>query len=465
MPIKSIFFLSFTVTTLLATAISYGKIYAFHLCLVGAWGYFFYAVYTQKTSVRSLVQLFFKPVLFVFFPLSLVWFSAHILLADYKIAALEHLTQLFLGTSVLFLVQYFTHKDDDLFLRMLQAMAIVLVVNMGLCFGEMTGLVRYPISDYSAWCGLFGHTVKYNHIIEMAAISLGLAEAKQLIDTTPTGFYCNPNDCATVVSFAFPFFLLYPKKRISFLGLTCVVFICVGASARLVLLAICLMWFFAWLFVDKTRWKNYLFALFLLVGAFTHGYGLLPQSWRQADEMNLIKKKDTSFNDEKAVNIGNVQVFKQDNSTNIRKTLIIKGVETAKQHYGIGIGGGNMGARLAAAGGVGNHKVKILHNFWLEWLVEGGVIWAILFAAWYGLLLFRLFRESQKLRFLSVSTTFNTLTNNTYFTTTNYLPAATFLALVGFILAAIAQGTCIYYLPMYLLFAIALRLTNSTHES
>ena len=282
----------------------------------------------------------------------------------------------------------------------------------------------------------------------MAAVKLGFTEAKQLIDTTPTGFYCNPNDCATVVSFAFPFFLLYPKKRISFLGLTAVVFVCVGASARLVLLALVLMWLFGWLFVDKTRWKNYFFALFLLIGAFTRGYGLLPQSWRQASEVSFINEKQPDL--------------KEDNSVNIRKILILKGIETIKQHHGIGIGGGNMGARLAAEGGVGNHKVKILHNFWLEWLIEGGVIWAVLLGAWYVLLLYRLFRESQKTYFPHFSTA---RASETYLTTTNYLPAATFLTLVGFILAAIAQGTCIYYLPMYLLFAIALRLTNTTHES
>ncbi|MEY4928173.1 MAG: hypothetical protein RI894_2611, partial [Bacteroidota bacterium] len=302
--------------------------------------------------------------------------------------------------------------------------------------------------------GCFGKVVECYHAIEIASARLGPTAAKQLIDSTPTGFYWNPNDCATVTVFAFPFFLLHQNKAISFIGILTIVLICTGASARLAFMALWLMWLVGFCFFNKKNGVNYLVACFFLLGSLTNGYTLLAGKWRQLNEVSIFAKVQM----ERPDSVG-------DNSVNIRKELIIIGLNTVKQNYGFAIGGGNMSSRLAATGGVGNRKIKILHNFWLEWLIEGGVIAAIAFAAWYLLLLVSLWQNYHRQTNKVINNTTNNFIRNLEMpeidANKSYYTAAVFLTLVGFIITAVGQSTCIYCLPMYCLFAVAIRLAKA----
>ncbi len=454
MPISQRIFGYFILTAMLATALSYSKIYAFHILFVAAWGSFFYEIYTQKVSIKTVFTAFVSPKLLLFFPASILWFSAHIMIANDKSAVIQHLIQLFFGTSIIFLFNYFTDKNTILLQRVLGIIAFVIGANMLLALLEMTGFVRYPISDYSPLVGYFGKTLKYYHIVEMASVRLSPIQAEQLIASTPTGFYYNPNDCATVTAFAFPFVLLHKNKVFSFVGILAIVLISVATSARLIFIALWLMWLLSFYFINKKNWANYLIAGLLLVGSLTNGYTLLAGKWRQLNEVSVFAKVQM----ERPDSIG-------DNSVNIRKELITIGLNTVKENCGIGIGGGNMSSCLTLRGGIGNHKIKVLHNFWLEWLVEGGFIAALAFACWYLLLLFRLGKEYHYESNKVIDNPSNNFVANwnmpTIESDKGYYIAAILVALIGFTVSAIAQGTCIYFLPMYCLFALAIRLAKA----
>ncbi|MEY4925615.1 MAG: hypothetical protein RI894_51, partial [Bacteroidota bacterium] len=418
--------------------------------------------------LRPIFTTFIRPSLLAFFPLSLLWFCAHFAFEVDKIAGVQHLIYLFFGASIIFLFNYFTENNTQILARATRIIAVILLINIGLGLLETMSIIRFPISDYSPLCGYFGRTLKYYHNISMTSSNLDLLTAKQLIDSTPTGFYCNPNDCATVVSMCFPFFLLHRNKFIATLGMSSVLLVDVGTSARLVLLGVWLMFAVSFFFINKKNWQNFLIAIVLLFASLSNGYTFLAGNWRQLNEVSIIGKVklDDTLSNGKWHTLSrdklspkfelDTSTIQHDNSTNIRKELIIAGFNTAKQHYGIGIGGGNMGAKLTRMGGIGTYKTKVLHNFWLEWLIEGGVIAAVGFALWYSWLLWSLYRTFRKKNDENddLSTPFILQKENI---------AAIFVTLVGFVLTAIAQGTCIYFLPMYLLFAVAIKVSRSSN--
>ncbi len=361
----------------------------------------------------------------------------------------------------------------------MKVISLIFGLNIGICLLEMFGIARYPISDYSIFSDYFGRNVEYYNALKIASANLPLATAAHLLQTTPTGFYWNPNDCAVAVALGFPFFLLKKQEKtpnyLAFLGIFSVVLVATACSARLVLIGLWLMTLAGLFFLYKENWKNNLnlknqnlktngnwknfaLAFFLLGASLTNGYTFAAGYWRQLNEVAMFSKVEM----EKPRKDG-------DNSKNIRKELIINGLNVIKSNKGIGIGGGNMTTHLHKIGGIGDAKITIMHNFWLEIAIEGGVLFAIIFAFWYLFLLLKLLKNylfyQKKIQNSLENSLENNLENNLKNSLENtfanqeksYYTASLFLSLLGFIVTAIAPGTCIYFLPMYVLFAVALR--------
>jgi teichuronic acid biosynthesis protein TuaE len=81
-----------------------------------------------------------------------------------------------------------------------------------------------------------------------------------------------------------------------------------------------------------------------------------------------------------------------------------------------------------------------MHNFWLELLVEGGVIFAVAFGVWYCSLLWRL----------------KSISANSSSPILRYVGRSLFLGFLGFIFAAVGPSSVIYMLPMWMLVGVAL---------
>jgi len=119
-----------------------------------------------------------------------------------------------------------------------------------------------------------------------------------------------------------------------------------------------------------------------------------------------------------------------------RKELIIQGLNLVIETKGLGVGGGNFKFQREKMNTDTQKVIVDMHNHWVEILVEGGVLFALFYFSWYGLLLFFLYRF------------FRSVTGET-----KYFAAAATLSLIGFVLGAIGPSSCIYFLPMYLAFA------------
>jgi teichuronic acid biosynthesis protein TuaE len=122
----------------------------------------------------------------------------------------------------------------------------------------------------------------------------------------------------------------------------------------------------------------------------------------------------------------------------VRETLLSDGLAIVADTDGLGVGAGNAEARvrsLAEFPGVAN-----LHNWWLEVLVNGGVVGFALYLAFFLTLLRGQTRAGRAARDPLV----------------RYMSLAGALALVGWIIGSVGPSTAIHYAPMWIVFGLGM---------
>src|SRR5690625_118528 len=100
----------------------------------------------------------------------------------------------------------------------------------------------------------------------------------------------------------------------------------------------------------------------------------------------------------------------QSDSIGVRKKLIERGIDGLKNSYGVGVGGG----ASRALGDI--YGIESMHNFWIEIIVEAGILFFVVFIFWYLSLLVRLIEVIRR--------------GNTIL---KYFATSTFLAMIGFV--------------------------------
>ncbi len=147
------------------------------------------------------------------------------------------------------------------------------------------------------------------------------------------------------------------------------------------------------------------------------------------------------------------QVQTQQGSGGVRGALLTDGLGMVNETNGLGVGAGNAEARVRALAdfpGVAN-----LHNWWLEVLVNGGVVGLAIYLLFYLTLLRRQARASR--------TTQDPLVR--------YMTLAGALALVGWIVGSVGPSTAIHFAPMWIAFGLGMgalvldRTTRNREES
>ena len=86
-----------------------------------------------------------------------------------------------------------------------------------------------------------------------------------------------------------------------------------------------------------------------------------------------------------------------------------------------------------------------MHNFWVEILVDGGVLFFLVFMAWYVFIIFKLYT-------IGIHTK-----HNKY----KYYSQSLFLSMVSFLPGAISASSVIYELPMWILFGFSIANINN----
>jgi teichuronic acid biosynthesis protein TuaE len=131
----------------------------------------------------------------------------------------------------------------------------------------------------------------------------------------------------------------------------------------------------------------------------------------------------------------------------VRGTLLSDGLAIVADSDGLGVGAGNAEVRvrsLDAFPGVAN-----LHNWWLEVLVDGGVVGFALYVAFYLVLLRGQTRAARR-------------TGDPF---TRYMALAGALGMIGWIIGSVGPSTAIHYAPMWITFGLAMgAIVRARHE-
>ncbi|MFC0236522.1 O-antigen ligase family protein [Fictibacillus phosphorivorans] len=293
---------------------------------------------------------------------------------------------------------------------------IIFVLDIFFSFLESVTSFRLPISPFSQYVTFFGRENSLNDIAFNGVI------------TYPTGFHWNPNNLATTLAIIFPFFLIIKKHISKYMVLSVIFLIIVSTSSRANMISVVII-FLIYLIWYKKRLFLKLCPLFLLLLILINFQPLKVDNIyinSFYDSINSIKE---DFNNSNEIN-----------SISVRKQLIEDAIAIFIETKGIGIGGGGT---KAIDGSLGTGAA--LHNFWLEILVESGIVFFLIFVFWYLTVMIKLYIVAKNSK--------NTLLIN--------YSTSCLLSLIGFIFGAVSVSSAIYLLPMWILFGFSIATINN----
>lgn len=422
-------FLLFFVTAMIGVGISYSKLYLFHLIYAGLgitllikYKSFFRAL---PTKLHYCFYFF-----FLWYLLSIFW-SIN---TGYSIA---YLFYIFLGSTISLFTLYYLDNIDKI-IKALKAIGIVLIIELIFSLLESFTSFRLPISPFSEISHLFGRE---------GSLHLFKVSEMESILITPTGFRGNPNNLANMMILFLPFVLfknmnVWIKGLIAFL----IAVVIIMTGSRLVFVVFVMM-FFTYLYTINLK-SLIIGVLFFLAISFTldyhskelrkNVYGLrvleISSTYRAASNLIFGAKEDNSI---KKTDIEIESGF-------VRRSLMINGWNALIESKGLGVGGGGSIAVQEKHVGYVGAKVKSMHNFWFELLVDGGFVFIGVFILWYLYILYNLRKVFLKSKVTELV----------------YASKSAFFALFFFVLSAISSSSVIYFIPMWILFGLSIAIIN-----
>nr|WP_321268046.1 O-antigen ligase family protein [uncultured Sulfurimonas sp.] len=313
--------------------------------------------------------------------------------------------------------------------KLFNILSIIFIVEIVLSLFEAFTDFRLPISPFSSYITYFGRDIKFDESLDSSIVSIILQ--------SPTGFQWNPNNLSVTMLIVLPFFLLYKKKYIKYTGVISIFLLIVMSGSRGVFIAFSFMIFLYLFFLNKKRFLLSISILPLIVILLISNLDTLKNS-----ENNKINEIATSFDVLIIYLEGNND---GSNSIGIRQQLIKNGLDALIVSNFLGVGGGGSVAVQEKYGDIRGHATTSMHNFWIEMLVDSGVLFTIFFLLWYTYIVLKLYLIGIRTKHLKFK----------------YYSQALFLSMSSFTLGAISASTVIYLLPMWIMFSFAIATINN----
>ena len=418
-----------TASAVIGSGLGYGKVYLFHLVLVVTSLYSCYHVFSQKKWNKFKIALPLLALL-AFMGLSVVW-------APSLSMAIKEVAIVCLGIALMINLLFLVEDKSDLIL-ILKTTAVLFTLSCGIGLFEMTFGINWPWSRNSPWLYLLGRDIFLSH-------QKFVSDDIELIRHSPTAFFWNPNNLAVFVTCFFPFIIFSKQKKWVVLATTALMLLIIlGAGARMCFWVLMLFTPFLLIFYRKRihaiTTAVLCFALFFI--------SLNVFVWRLPIPMfNQFKLPygELVFGepklDDRGKPIKKLVIAEEENSISFRKEMIERTFTLFLKKPVLGVGPGGIEHEFTV------HKTKSglvdLHFFWLELLVNYGLLWFVSLLAGIAYLAWKAWKKNT---ILSLSVLFS---------------VALFFPCV------VALSSAIYYLPGYLLFAslILCSLIPATHES
>ncbi|PTM56720.1 O-antigen ligase family protein [Desmospora activa] len=282
-----------------------------------------------------------------------------------------------------------------------------------------------------------------------------------------TSFFNNQNDLATAVNLALPFLaaamVMLPLTRIGkvtvyitgILALSCLFITGSRSNSMFGLPLITVLWLGLIPFVlPRKQWwnrKNLFQGALLLTAAAVIVSGLtstlLADHTRTKLSTSLgivqdLKGSWTPFSGEQTVEPEIDEPPSGDKSVSIRKYLIANGLNFLVESHFLGVGAGNVEHYMAGAPGV-EDKTNI-HNWWMEVLVNFGLLIFILYMGFYLWIFWKLWCLASVRRTPELSPWIR------------WGAVSCMIALAGYSIGGMAPSTAIHFTPMWVVHGFAL---------
>lgn len=416
---------AFLLSVVVGPAASYSILYLFHVVL---------ALKLTSTALLALAgRTFYIPrairwdiAFFLFF---LSWYGLSIFWAQNTGYALRYLVYVSLAALTVF----YTIRICTTLQRLKAAFRVLAAAFLiEIFFGILEGarIIRLPFSVFSPYQIYFGR--------EPQSVDTLIPEIAQHALSMPTGFMGNPNNLAAFLVLILPFFLLNRRWGVKLAGAASILFIVYMAGARAAMIAYAVVVLLSVLFYASNLVRSATALFMLVVGGLAAGFNdaMKNSGIPQLDEVATIgvavKDMVGGLVDDTA------QVGM--NSTGVRVQLIRNGLDALRASYGLGVGAG--GSRTVQENSSVERlgEVGSMHNFWVELLVDGGIVFALVFAVWYLALLWRLKRTGR----------------DSPVPLLRYCARSLLVGFCGFVLGAVGPSSVIYMLPMWMMIGVAL---------
>ena len=407
----------FIISCVVGVGISYGNLYFFHIILFSL---FLYSILLLKKNTFKININFFSRNYIYFFPIFFSWYFLSLFWSINKLYTLQYLFYIFCGIAIVFIISINFSSEKKL-RKALKIAGITFSIEIVLSFLESLTPFRLPVSPFSSVVTFFGREPSLQPTLDSFAIP-------SLIQP-PTGFQWNPNDLAITMIMLIPFFLFSRKNLIKWIAVSAITVIIIMTSSRTVLLSMGIL-FFTYFILYKKHLTTIALILLLFTVFFT--------------QLDRLKESRNSQISDIANTFSAIQNFVNDDviigqSVSIRRELALNGIQALKNTYGVGVGAGGSIAVQEKLGGV-DGRITSMHNFWLELIVDSGILLSSLFFLWYISLTWNLFK-------LGIQSKNREL---------KYLGKSISLCMIVFVPAAISASSVIYFLPMWLMFGFAI---------
>lgn len=419
----------FIASSFLGLGISFGPVYLSHVLLAGT-----LAVLVAELFRRRGKLVLPKPAtnLHLFLAVMVGWYLFTALWSPNKLASLRYVFYLAYGSCITLAVVAYARTGRRL-LGTVNVLLVLLGVEMAIALLEAFTPFRYPISPQSPLAVFFGREM----LLQPWALSQRTLE---VVTSYPTGFRWNPNNLATVLNLFMPFLLMRREYWLKLAGSLAVLIVVVMTSSKINLMAWLLVVILYAVFFSRRRG---LYAAMLALGsalsllsaplAAEALAGRIPQSLNEA--LHTWEYVGRFFSEERYVG----------DSVTLRRRYLENGLAAIAASHGLGVGAGCAGEEAFQPGAVDPGAVRAsLHNYWLEMAVDGGLVFAGIFWAWYAVLIKRLLR----LRARSGEPTLS------------YLASASALSLIGLIVAAVGASSMVYEPALWLVYGISIAAVN-----
>uniref|UniRef100_UPI0035ADD441 O-antigen ligase family protein n=1 Tax=Hylemonella sp. TaxID=2066020 RepID=UPI0035ADD441 len=317
--------------------------------------------------------------------------------------------------------------SEDAYSRVLRALKLAFLFALMLGLLEAFTSFRWPTSPYSDHAPVFAR--------EAIDYSRFERDAQAMLRSSPTSLWGNPNAFALAMVMVSPYFMLHSRRWLGLLGLTAISVVVIMTGSRgamagyLVGLALCLLWL---------RYEHVVALIFLVLCGIMVAPLVKSSVYAESPRLAQISTLPGDLGryfaplEPTAPLVGD--------SIDVRKGVARRGIAAFMETGGRGVGAGGSQAVLEA--GQEGRGVSSMHNFWIEVLVDGGVIAILLVCALFALC-------GARLRKILIGSGSDFCRDQARILV---------LSLVIFAVGCVSVSSPIYFLPMWILLGLSVAL-------